>query len=106
MYYTNLIKEENKEKPPTSHKPFKFLPMLRVMEIFFTLDTQLYSFVKVHQTVYFKKVKRGSLGGSVVLRLPLAQGTILESQDRVPCQAPGMEPASPSAGVSVPLSLS
>ena len=48
----------------------------------------------------------GSLGGSVVWRLPLAQGTILESQDRVPRGAPGMEPASPSSCVSASLSLS
>ena len=45
----------------------------------------------------------GSLGGSVVWRLPLAQGVVLESQDRVPRQAPGMEPASPSACVSASL---
>ena len=44
----------------------------------------------------------GSLGGSVVWHLPFAQGTILESRDRVPHRAPGMEPASPSSCVSVP----
>ena len=48
----------------------------------------------------------GSLGGSAVLRLPLAQGIILESWDRVPHQAPCMEDASPSACVSAFLSLS
>ena len=48
----------------------------------------------------------GSLGGSVIWRLPLAQGAILESRDRVPHQAPGMEPASPSSCVSASLSLS
>ena len=37
---------------------------------------------------------RGSLGGSTVSRLPLAQGVILESRDRVLRQAPGMEPTS------------
>ncbi|CAD7684299.1 unnamed protein product [Nyctereutes procyonoides] len=37
--------------------------------------------------------------------LPLAQGAILESRDRVPCRAPSMEPASPSACVSASLSL-
>ena len=47
----------------------------------------------------------GSLGGSAVSRLPLAQGAILESRDRVPHQAPCMEPASPSACVSASLSL-
>ena len=56
--------------------------------------------------------KRGSLGGSVVQRLPLAQGVILESWDGVPHrapvphQAPCMEPASPSACVSDSASLS
>ena len=48
---------------------------------------------------------RGSLGGSAVGRLPLAQGAILESRDRVLLRAPGMEPASPSACVSTSLFL-
>ena len=47
-----------------------------------------------------------SLGGAAVWRLPLAQGAILETRDRIPRQAPCMEPASPSACVSAPLSLS
>ena len=47
----------------------------------------------------------GSLGGSAVWRLPLAQGMILESRDRVLHWAPCMEPASPSACVSASLSL-
>ena len=52
-------------------------------------------------------IAQGSLGGSAVWRLPLAQGLILESRDRVPRRAPCMEPASPSpsACVSAPLSL-
>ena len=55
----------------------------------------------------FKKKGGGrSLGGSAVWRLPLAQGVILGSRDRVPHWAPGMEPAYPSACVSAPLSLS
>ena len=53
-----------------------------------------------------KDIALGHLGGSVVERLSLAQGVILESQDRVPNQAPCMEPASPSAYVSASLSLS
>ena len=40
------------------------------------------------------------------LVLPSAQGVILETQDRVPRQAPGMEPASPSACVSASLCVS
>ena len=36
-----------------------------------------------------KKSIRGSLGGAAVWRLPLAQGAILETRDRIPHQAPG-----------------
>ena len=50
-------------------------------------------------------VASGCLGGSAVERLPLAQGVILEFWDRVPRQAPCMEPASPSACVPGPLSF-
>ena len=50
--------------------------------------------------------KQGCLGGSAVWCLPLAEGVILETRDRVPHQAPCMEPASPSACVSASLSLS
>ena len=54
----------------------------------------------------FKKIGGGgSLGGSEVWRLPLAQGMILESRDQVPRRASGMEPASPSSCVSASLSL-
>ena len=48
----------------------------------------------------------GHLGASVVERLPLAQDVILDSWDRVPHQAPCMDPASPpSACVSDSLSV-
>ena len=66
------------------------------------------------QTKFKQKVKNlmlkfhiwgGSLGSSVVLRLPLSQGAILESRDPVLRQAPGMEPASSFACVSASLSL-
>ena len=53
-----------------------------------------------------KWLEWGSLGGAVVWCLPLAQGAILETRDRIPRQAPCMEPASPSACVSASLSLS
>ncbi|CAD7678726.1 unnamed protein product [Nyctereutes procyonoides] len=43
----------------------------------------------------------GSLGGSAVRRLPLAQGVILESRDRVLRRAPSMEPASVSSSLSL-----
>ena len=56
----------------------------------------------------FKKLfKKGSLDGAAVWRLPLAQGAILETRDRIPRRAPYMEPASPlPLPMSLPLSLS
>ena len=48
---------------------------------------------------------QGCLGRSVVERLPLAQALILGPWDRVLHQAPGREPASPSACVSASVSL-
>ena len=53
-----------------------------------------------------KNLLPGHLGGSVVEHLPLAQVVILGSWDRVLHQAPCGKPASPSACVSAPLSLS
>ena len=47
----------------------------------------------------------GHLGGSAVKHLPSAQGMIPESQDQVVHWAPSVEPASPSACVSVALSV-
>ena len=66
--------------------------------------------------IQVRRARGGHLGGSAAIRLPLAQGVILESWDRVPHpapeswdqvppQAPYMEPASPSACVSASLSL-
>ena len=53
-----------------------------------------------------KKKNQGRLGGSAVERLPLAQGVIPGSWDRVSHWAPCMELASPSGCVSASLSLS
>ena len=47
----------------------------------------------------------GHLGGSVVERLPLAQGVTLGSWDQVMHQAPYREPVSPSACVSASLMM-
>ena len=49
---------------------------------------------------------RGSLGGAAVWRLPLAQGAILETRDRIPRQAPGAWSLLLPLPVSLPLSLS
>ena len=48
--------------------------------------------------------KRGTLGGSVVEHLPLAQGLIPGSWDQVPQRAPHREPTSLSAYVSTSFS--
>ena len=48
----------------------------------------------------------GCLSGSAVKYLPSTQDVIPESWDQVLYQVPWMEPASPSACVSLPLSLS
>ena len=52
------------------------------------------------------KAGSGQPGWLSGLALPLAQGVILETPDRVPHQAPCVEPTSPSACVSVCLSVS
>ena len=49
---------------------------------------------------------QGSLGGAAVWRLPLAQGMILETQDRIPHRAPGAWGLLLPLPVSLPLSLS
>ena len=53
-----------------------------------------------------EKLTEGSLGGTVVLRLPLAQGAILETRDRVPHWAPGAWSLLLPLPMSLPLSLS
>ena len=42
-----------------------------------------------HGHVVLKLPRGGSLGGAAVWRLPLAQGAILETRDRIPRRAPG-----------------
>ena len=51
----------------------------------------------VCNSVLKSEVFEGCLGGSAVKHLPLAQGVILGSHDRVLHRAPCMEPASPFA---------
>ena len=48
----------------------------------------------------------GSLGGAAVWRLPLAQGAILETRDRIPHLAPGAWSLLLPLPVSLPLSPS
>ena len=55
---------------------------------------------------YHKHICRGSLGGATVWRLPLAQGAILETRDRIPHRDPGAWSLLLPLPVSLPLSLS
>ena len=48
----------------------------------------------------------GSLGGAAVWHLPLAQGVILETRDRIPRRAPGAWSLLLPLPMSLPLSLS
>ena len=66
--------------------------------------------VIILQTTHVHKLQKedyneGPLGGSAVEPLPLAQGMIQRSWDRVPHRAPCGEPPSPSAFVSASLSV-
>ena len=61
----------------------------------------------VCQALALLKVTRGgSLGGAAVWRLPLAQGAVLETRDRVPHRAPGAWSLLLPLPMSLPLSLS
>ena len=53
-----------------------------------------------------KLLFKGSLGGAAVWRLPLAQGAILETRDRIPRRAPGAWSLLLPLPMSLPLSLS
>ena len=69
--------------------------------------TLKFSEIKEHNvSIDLKDSEKGHLGGSAVEHLPLAQGVILGSWDRVPSRDPRREPASPSACVSASLSVS
>ena len=76
----------------------------------FCLLFQLFWLGRINlMSCYSILIENNSLGQPGWLRglvLPSAQGMILETQDRVPCQASCMEPASPSACVSASLCVS
>ena len=60
-------------------------------------------------TLGLKKAIGGSLGGAAIWRLPLAQGAILETRDRIPHRALGawslLLPLPVSASLSLSLSV-
>ena len=56
--------------------------------------------------MYIRGLLRGATRVAQQFSTASAQGLILETRDRIPHQAPCMEPVSPSACVSASLSLS
>ena len=60
---------------------------------------------EINEATFIMKIVRQPGWLSSLVRQPSAQGVILGTRDRVPCQAPCMEPASPSPCVSASLSL-
>ena len=66
----------------------------------------IFSTLMCYEKILFKFLICGSLGGAAVWRLPLAQGAILETRDRIPRQAPGAWSLFLPLPVSLPLSLS
>ena len=74
-------------------------PKIQIIHFMLTFSSLQASVFKLSRT-------GGSLDGLAVKHLPLAQGVVLESQDRVPHRAPCMEPASLSAYISASLCVS
>ena len=63
-------------------------------------------FTEVEQIILRIVWNQGSLGGAAVWRLPLAQGAILETWDRIPRRTSGAWSLLLPLPVSLPLSLS
>ena len=68
--------------------------------------TYKYFYMEPSYRYEFKHELLGSLGGAAVLRLPLAQGVILETRDRIPHRAPDAWSLLLPLPVSLRLSLS
>ena len=85
---------------------FFFLPPLVGKQFQFSLSAISLKTFRCSQWNQLKNFFQRSLGGSVVEHLPSSQSVIPGSWDQVLHQAPCMEPASPSACVSAPLSVS
>ena len=90
--------------PKAGAKPLRHpgIPIWKFLNAVFPMMHQaFYGF-----TLVYKNHCRGSLGGAAVWRLPLAQGAILETQDRIPRRAPGAWSLLLPQPMSLPLFLS
>ena len=86
-------------------------PLWKTMVQRFLKKSKIHAYEKMlcitcHQGNTNQNHNEGSLGGAAVWRLPLAQGAILETRDRIPHQAPGAWSLLLPLPVSLPISLS
>ena len=86
--------------------PLPFPLCLSGRDKIFEKRKTLVTFCTIRHNLKFKRIETGDPRGSAVQRLPSARGVILESRDRVPHQAPCMEPASPSLCLCLSLCVS
>ena len=98
---------------PGAWRAVSFLGMFKVWPLspaelifFFFLKSYFNGIASLTCFFQLKSLWKGQPGWLSGLALPLAQGLILETPDRVPRRAPCMEPAYPSACISASLSLS
>ena len=112
IYFPNIIFQELCSQHTKLFSGYFYFSTLSVNGFIFHLLSQtqshmseFYSSFRAWLKVQFLKTSQGSLGGLAVWCLPLVQGAILESPDRIPRRAPSIEPASHSSCVSASLSL-
>ena len=113
--YRTLLKEIEEDTKRWKNIPCSWIGRINIVKMSMlprqcTLLMQTlpkYHGLSSERTNYFKIcVESWSLGGTAVWCMPLAQGAILETKDRIPCQAPGAWSLLLPLPVSLPLSLS
>ena len=80
--------------------------MLRIPPVTVAILQQVLKSTPESHVYQIKSQNLGSLGGAAVWCLPLAQGAILETRDRIPRQAPSAWSLLLPLPMSLPLSLS
>ena len=115
--YKTLLKEIEEDTKRRKNIPCSWIGRINIVKISMLLRA-IYTckairikipwtfFRELEQIILRFMWNQGSLGGAAVWRLPLAQGAILETPDRIPRQAPGAWSLLLPLPVSLPLSLS